>query len=80
MPAIGYDHPRGAGNIFRGRGGKSHEVTEPGSFGRLRVLAERDDLVLSSHDQQRRRRYLAIFVYAIATGCRSLLSGKNRTG
>src|SRR5580692_8794102 len=30
MPAFGDDHPRGAGDILRGRGGQGDEVSEPG--------------------------------------------------
>jgi hypothetical protein len=86
VPAVGYHHPRGAGDILHGRCGKRDEVAEPRSIGRLRVIAQRDDVIFGSHDQQRRRRDLCIFplagisIYAIVTGCRSLVSGKNRTG
>jgi hypothetical protein len=62
MPAAGYYHPRGAGNILYGRSGKRDKVTESGCFGGGGELAERDDVVFGSHDQQRRRRDLVIFV------------------
>ena len=52
VPAVGYDHPDGAGHVVRGRGGKRGEIPEPGGFGGLGVLAERDDVVLGAHDQQ----------------------------
>jgi len=58
MTAVGYHHPRGAGNIISGRPGKHYEVTQPGGFGGLSVVAERDDVILGSHDQQHRRREL----------------------
>ena len=62
VPAVGYDHPGGAGDITSGCGGKLGEVTESGGVLRLRVLAERDDVILGPDDQQHRRRDLVIFV------------------
>lgn len=38
MPAVGNHHPRRAGNVTSGRGGKLREVTEPG--GVLRRLTQ----------------------------------------
>jgi len=37
VPALGYDHPGGAGDVTSGRGGKLHEVTECGGVRRLRL-------------------------------------------
>ncbi len=55
VPAVGYHHPRGPGDVLSGRRGKRWEVAQPGRFGRGGVLAERDDMIVGSHDQQRRR-------------------------
>jgi hypothetical protein len=60
VTAVGYHHPRGAGNIVNGRRGEPDEVTQPGHFGRGGVLAERDDMIFGAHDQQHRRRDLVI--------------------
>ena len=45
-----------------GRGGKPHEVTEPGGFAGLGVLAERHDMIFGSNYQQRWRLDQMIFI------------------
>jgi hypothetical protein len=62
MPAVGYHYPRGARDIMGSCQGKTREVTEPRDCIRFRVICERDYVIFCSHDQQRRRSDLVIFV------------------
>ena len=54
--------PGSSGDVVRGARRELDEVAEPGQIGRGGVLAQRDDVVLGTDDQQGRRRDLVIFV------------------
>ncbi len=62
MSAIGYHDALGTRNITRGFCGKFNEVSKPADFSRLRVVAERHDVIFGSNDQKRRWRDLSVFI------------------
>ena len=61
VPAAGHDHVLGVGDIACGCRRQLDEVTQPLGFCRLRVLAERDDVILRPDNQQRRWRDQVVF-------------------